>query len=122
MIFFVTMCALLFTAHRIPHPKYSLPNFRGVFPDRCVRQPWTIDRGWPMYSRTDDLAIHPRHKTGPCKYESTYHPMGLAVNSILAVTVAAIVTFLVVSGPDYFARRAAWRRERAMIDAQIAKR
>ena len=75
-----------------------------------------------MYSRTDVTALHPEHDTGPCKYDSTYHPIGLIVNSILAITLAAIVTCLIVSGPDFLARRAALRRERAMIDAEIAER
>ena len=102
---FLTVCCLLLTVHRIPHGSYSLPNYFGIYPGRCVRQPWNIYRGWPMYSRTDVTALHPEHETGPCKYDSTYHPMGLVVHSVLAIGVAAIVTWLIVSGLGFLARR-----------------
>lgn len=75
-----------------------------------------------MYSRTDVTALHPDHDTGPCKYDSAYHPVGLIVNSVLAISMAAIVTCLMVTGPRFLSRRAALRREQALADAAIVER
>ena len=76
-----------------------------------MRQPWSINRGWPMHTQTDVTALHLEHESGPCQYESTYHALGLIVNSALAIGVGTLLTYMIVVGPGFFAKQAVLRRE-----------
>ena len=116
LLVFVTLCALFLTVHRIPRSRYELPNIAGIYPDHCVRQPWNVYRGWPMYSRADYTALHLEHETGACKYDTMYYPLGLVVNSLLAVFASLITTGMIVCVPQVMVSR----RERRVNQASKA--
>jgi len=69
-----------------------------------------------MLSRTDNLADHPKHASGVCKFDSTYHLVGLAVNFLVSFVVSAILVGSLVYLPLFIAWRLRLRRERQMID------
>ena len=92
---------------------YSWPR---PMDDRCLRAPHTITCGWPFVLRTDHLAYHPRHKTGPCKFDSIYHPLGVTANILIAIfastTLAAMTLYLF----QFVSWRLRLRREDRIID------
>jgi hypothetical protein len=64
-----------------------------------------------MHTRTDVTALHPKHDKGPCQYNSSYHPLGLVVNSAFAICVGAFLSYVLVAGPRYLTKHIALRRK-----------
>ena len=58
-----------------------------------------------MYSRADYTALHLEHETGACKYDTMYYPLGLVVNSLLAVFASLITTGMIVCVPQVLVSR-----------------
>ena len=92
---FLAVYSSALMVHRVPGGGYSLPNYFGAYEGHCVAQPQVSYSGWPMHSQTQISVLHLAHETGPCKYESTYHPLGLTVNSTLAFVVATVSVWAV---------------------------
>ncbi len=105
----LTSCCFLLMVHQILNNSYTVPNFFGVYPNHCVKQPWVIYRGWPMHTRTDVTALHPEHEKGPCHYNSSYHPLGLVCNTALAISVGAVLSCVVAAGPRFLTKQIALR-------------
>ena len=96
---------------------YILP-----MPDRCLRLPHTIEYGWPSVARTDNLADHPKHHSGPCKFDSTYHTFGLTANFLIAIFASATITGMTICLLQYLEWCALLRRENRIVDGMTASR
>ncbi|TWT87010.1 hypothetical protein Pla52n_70350 [Stieleria varia] len=121
LILFTSVFACFGALNRIPSPEHALCNF--IFPlpeDQCFRQPYIIEFGIPLTACTNHHAVHLPHETGPCKFDSTYHPVGIIVNLLFAM----IGSMFATAGFVLVARFAVWQiqlaRERAMIDVALA--
>ncbi|CAD73264.1 MAG TPA: hypothetical protein DDX19_09380 [Rhodopirellula baltica] len=117
-----SLTAFVFALNHVASPVHSRGRYLGPLPDRCLREPGTINFGWPVFSRTDRLANHPRHETGPCEFKSTYHPIGIACNLAVAVLLSSVIVCSIVTLPDFVVWRLELSRERQMIERFLRDR
>ncbi len=101
-------------------PPNALVHYTLPMPDGCLRLPHAITFGWPLVYRTDDLADHLQHKSGPCKFDSTYHPLGLTANFLIAIFASAAMTGMMICLLQYLEWCSFLRRERRMVDRMTA--
>ncbi|PHQ32749.1 hypothetical protein CEE69_24415 [Rhodopirellula bahusiensis] len=117
-----TLTAFVLALNQVASPVHQLVRYLGPLPNRCLREPQTIHYGWPVFSRTDRSTNHPRHRTGPCEYDSTYHSIGLACNLAVAILMSTVVVYAIVTLPDFIAWRLKLDRERQVIERSLRGR
>ena len=101
-------------------PPNAIVHYILPMPDRCLRSPDTIEYGWPFVARTDNLADHPVHHSGPCKFDPTYHTFGLTANFLIAIFASATMTGIAICFLKYLEWCSLFRREQRMVDQMPA--
>ena len=115
---FTSVLACVGSLNRIAWPEYALYNFIRPLPDhQCFKLPYVVEFGLPLTAFTNNHAEHPPHETGPCRFNTTWHPFGILVNTLFALICSAVATAGFVIVPRFVDWQIQLAHERKVIDA-----
>ena len=121
LIAFISLAACFIAVSSIPRPQVRMLG-RLIGEPSCHKMPFDVCYGFPFTARTDSPSYHEPHVTGPCKFNSTYHTIGLMANLAFGLVGSVSLIATVIYTPKYASWLAFLNRERKMIDAAVARR